>query len=83
MKKRESAINASDGGSRRQACGSNEMDLAAANGGTQREQLIAEAAYFRAEQRGFAPGNEMSDWLDAESDVERMLKSSPAASIIT
>lgn len=38
-----------------------------------REQMIAEAAYFRAEQRGFAPGNEMSDWLEAESDVEHLL----------
>jgi hypothetical protein len=35
-----------------------------------REQMIAEAAYFRAEQRGFAPGNEMADWLQAEADVE-------------
>lgn len=41
-------------------------------------QWIAEAAYFRAEQRGFAPGNELSDWLVAESDVKRMLKSDPA-----
>jgi hypothetical protein len=37
--------------------------------------LIAVAAYFRAEQRGFAPGNEMSDWLDAEADVGKMLGS--------
>lgn len=39
-----------------------------------REQMIAEAAYFRAEQRGFAPGNEMSDWLEAEADVESVLR---------
>lgn len=39
-----------------------------------REQIIAEAAYFRAEQRGFAPGNEMSDWLLAEVDVESVLR---------
>lgn len=39
-----------------------------------REQLIAEAAYFRAEQRGFVPGNEMSDWLEAEADVEGVLR---------
>lgn len=38
-----------------------------------REQMIAEAAYYRAEQRGFAPGNEMSDWLEAEADVEGIL----------
>ena len=41
-----------------------------------REQMIAEAAYYRAEQRGFAPGNEMSDWLQAEADVEGCLTSS-------
>lgn len=38
-----------------------------------REQMIAEAAYFRAQQRGFEPGSEMSDWLQAEADVEAML----------
>jgi len=25
---------------------------------------IAEAAYFRAERRGFAPGHELEDWLE-------------------
>lgn len=38
-----------------------------------REQMIAEAAYFHAERRGFVPGNEMSDWLQAEADVEALL----------
>lgn len=38
-----------------------------------REQMIAEAAYYLAEQRGFVPGNEVSDWLLAEADVERAL----------
>ena len=41
-----------------------------------REQMIAEAAYYRAEQRGFTPGNEMSDWLQAEADVEGVLRTS-------
>ena len=31
---------------------------------------IARVAYFRAEQRGFAPGGELRDWLDAEAEVE-------------
>jgi hypothetical protein len=40
-----------------------------------RAALIAEAAYYRAEQRGFAPGNELEDWLAAESEVDaRLLK---------
>lgn len=47
--------------------------------GIPREQLIMEAVYSYAEQRGFAPGNELSDWLDAEADVERMLEGGPAA----
>lgn len=38
-----------------------------------REQLIAEAAYYKAEQRGFQPGNEMADWFEAETNVDRML----------
>lgn len=40
-----------------------------------RERMIAEAAYFYAERRGFAPGNEMDDWLRAEADVEGMSRS--------
>lgn len=31
--------------------------------------MIAEAAYFRAEKRGFVPGFEMFDWLAAEREV--------------
>ena len=34
---------------------------------------IAEAAYFRAERRGFAPGHELEDWLAAEDEVEQRL----------
>jgi hypothetical protein len=30
---------------------------------------IAEAAYFRAERRGFAPGSETEDWLAAEAEI--------------
>ena len=37
--------------------------------GEDRQRLIAEAAYFRAEQRGFTPGNELEDWLAAESEI--------------
>ena len=35
-----------------------------------RERRIAEAAYYRAEQRGFAPGCEVEDWLAAEGEVD-------------
>ena len=40
----------------------------------QRQQLIAQAAYFIAERRGFAPGNELEDWLQAEAEIEACLK---------
>ena len=38
-----------------------------------RRGMIAEAAYLRAERRGFAPGNEEADWLAAEAEVDRLL----------
>jgi hypothetical protein len=30
---------------------------------------IAERAYYRAEQRGFAPGYETEDWIEAEKEI--------------
>jgi len=36
-----------------------------------REARIAEAAYWRAEQRGFAAGHELDDWLAAERQVDQ------------
>jgi Protein of unknown function (DUF2934) len=30
---------------------------------------IAEAAYLRAKERGFQPGHELEDWVEAESEV--------------
>jgi hypothetical protein len=35
--------------------------------------MIAEAAYFRAEQRSFEPGRELDDWLAAQIDVDSLL----------
>ena len=42
-------------------------------GPEQRAELIAEAAFYRAEKRGFAPGHEIEDWLAAESEVDAKL----------
>lgn len=39
----------------------------------QREQMIAEAAYYLAEQRGFAGGDALEDWLQAEVAVDQSL----------
>jgi hypothetical protein len=35
--------------------------------------LIAKAAYFRAERRGFKAGHELEDWLAAEVEVGQQL----------
>lgn len=59
--------------SSRQARGSGNFDPSLGDEECPREQMIAEAAYFRAQQRGFEPGNEMSDWLQAEADIETLL----------
>lgn len=32
-------------------------------------KMIAEAAYYKAQARGFAPGHAESDWLSAERDI--------------
>ena len=36
-------------------------------------KLISEAAYYRAKQRGFTPGHELEDWVQAEQEVMRRL----------
>ncbi len=41
--------------------------------GEERHQLIAEAAYFRAERRSFVSGDELKDWLDAEAEIDSLL----------
>lgn len=41
--------------------------------GEDRYRMIAEAAYFRAEQRGFAPGHDLADWLAAEMEIDVLL----------
>lgn len=38
-----------------------------------REHMVAEAAYYRAERRGFTPGGELQDWLDAVDEIEQLL----------
>jgi hypothetical protein len=31
--------------------------------------MIAEAAYYKAEKRGFYPGNDIRDWLEAKREI--------------
>jgi len=44
-----------------------------------RRRLIAAEAYFLAERRGFAPGNELADWVAAEASVDSRFKQNEVA----
>ena len=39
----------------------------------ERMKMIAEAAYYLAQKRGFSGGNEVSDWVAAEKQVDTLL----------
>lgn len=32
-------------------------------------EQVAELAYYKAEKRGFTPGSELDDWLEAENEI--------------
>ena len=38
-----------------------------------RDNMIAEAAYFIAENRGFSGGDTEQDWYEAENKIDRFL----------
>jgi Protein of unknown function (DUF2934) len=38
-----------------------------------KQQWISDAAFYKAEARGFIPGYEAADWLEAEQDYAEML----------
>jgi hypothetical protein len=38
-------------------------------------RLIQETAYYKAKARGFAPGHEVQDWIEAEAEVRMRLES--------
>lgn len=42
--------------------------------GDARRAMVAQAAYLRAERRGFTPGGEVEDWLAAEAEVDALLR---------
>lgn len=44
----------------------------------QRHHMIEEAAYYRAERRGFTGGDPMSDWLEAEAEIDHVLHEEPS-----
>jgi hypothetical protein len=42
----------------------------AASHAIERREMIAIAAYFRAQKRGFEPGHELEDWFEAETEID-------------
>ena len=42
--------------------------------GDDKQSRIAVLAYYKAEARGYEPGYEMQDWLDAESEIMEKTK---------
>jgi basic membrane lipoprotein Med (substrate-binding protein (PBP1-ABC) superfamily) len=40
----------------------------------ERYRMIAEAAYYHAERRGFISGDSAQDWLDAEAEIDHILQ---------
>lgn len=45
----------------------------------ERHRMISEAAYFRAQARGFRDGDPLDDWLWAEAEIDRARSGSRAA----
>lgn len=43
--------------------------------------MVAEAAYFKAQARGFANGSPVEDWLAAESEIEHQVGRSTAQQV--
>ena len=43
----------------------------------ERYHMIAEAAYYRAEHRGFQSGNPEQDWLEAENEIDQVYFGTP------
>jgi len=39
----------------------------------QRRNYVEVAAYHIAERRGFAPGNPLEDWVQAEAEIDRLI----------
>jgi hypothetical protein len=38
-----------------------------------RHRMISEAAYYHFQQRGYAEGSELDDWLQAEAEIDHLI----------
>ncbi|MGH8289491.1 MAG: DUF2934 domain-containing protein [Steroidobacteraceae bacterium] len=60
------------------ASGSNTVTVATSTAvaisASTRRAMVEQAAYLRAERRGFVPGGEVEDWLAAEAEVDALLR---------
>lgn len=68
----QARMQAGTGGERRAKPGADHR--AAEIGPEIRQAMIAEAAYFRAQSRGFNGGDTVEDWLQAEAEVDDRLR---------
>jgi len=50
-----------------------EVDTRSVVTAEERRRMIAEAAYLRAERRGFSGGDPNDDWLSAEAEIDQIL----------
>ncbi|RPI64446.1 MAG: DUF2934 domain-containing protein [Lysobacterales bacterium] len=48
----------------------------------ERRRMIAETAYFLAQERGFMGGDPVSDWIEAERRVDRQLSALAVARMV-
>lgn len=44
------------------------------------DDMIAEAAYYKAEKRNFSPGYELLDWLEAKKEIIKLISQDAASS---
>jgi hypothetical protein len=78
MKVKSESVKKSNGhGNGNARDGTGTLESMAGNGDTPREKMVADAAYFNAERRGFAPDSELADWFQAEADVDKQLANHP------
>ncbi|WP_297504430.1 DUF2934 domain-containing protein [Ferrovum sp.] len=59
---------------RRQKTRDSAAEIPLQGNGLDREEMIAVAAYYRAERRGFNGGDTLADWLEAEAEVDALLQ---------
>ena len=74
MKSKSDAVKKVKGNGSGKAHGSDKSDPSSGKNDCQRENMVAEAAYFHAERRGFAPENHLADWLQAEADIDGLMR---------